>query len=221
MRLVSRLAPLSDASIFPIRGWTSSRDGRESPHFTPWKRYARRRASSLTLLNLNVEPKPKALVGSAGRPRRIRLRRSITLNTTSRYWGVSSPPTQVNPREQHDISSRQIRIWAARCKPAGRNGVRNGLGTGKTTGLVGRIVALICEGISTLDRVVAVTFTEKAAGEMKLRLRAEIERARSAEDVTAERSARLAKAVSQLELARIAGCDVTGSAGVIFPARFN
>ena len=54
-------------------------------------------------------------------------------------------------------------------------------GTGKTTALVGRIVALICEGRSTLDRVVAVTFTEKAAGEMKLRLRAEIERARNAE----------------------------------------
>src|SRR5215470_1027886 len=76
-------------------------------------------------------------------------------------------------------------------------------GTGKTTALVGRIVALICEGVSTLDRVVAVTFTEKAAGEMKLRLRAEIERARNAEDLSAERSARLAKALSQLELARI------------------
>jgi ATP-dependent exoDNAse (exonuclease V) beta subunit len=76
-------------------------------------------------------------------------------------------------------------------------------GTGKTTALVGRIVALICEGISTLDRVVAVTFTEKAAGEMKLRLRAEIERARKAEDLTPDRSARLAKALSQLELARI------------------
>jgi ATP-dependent exoDNAse (exonuclease V) beta subunit len=76
-------------------------------------------------------------------------------------------------------------------------------GTGKTTALVGRIVALICEGVSTLDRIVAVTFTEKAAGEMKLRLRAEIERARNAEDLTPERAARLAKALSQLELARI------------------
>jgi superfamily I DNA/RNA helicase len=44
-------------------------------------------------------------------------------------------------------------------------------GTGKTTVLVGRIVALVREGVSTLDRIVAVTFTEKAAGEMKLRLR--------------------------------------------------
>jgi ATP-dependent helicase/nuclease subunit A len=64
-------------------------------------------------------------------------------------------------------------------------------GTGKTTALVGRIVALISEGVSTLDRIVAVTFTEKAAGEMKLRLRAEIERARNAEDVTPARFARL------------------------------
>ena len=51
-------------------------------------------------------------------------------------------------------------------------------GTGKTTALVGRIVALIRAGLGTLDRIVAVTFTEKAAGEMKLRLRTEIERAR-------------------------------------------
>jgi ATP-dependent helicase/nuclease subunit A len=76
-------------------------------------------------------------------------------------------------------------------------------GTGKTTALVGRIVALICNGVSTLERIVAVTFTEKAAGEMKLRLRAEIERARNAKDLTPERSERLVKALSHLELARI------------------
>ena len=51
-------------------------------------------------------------------------------------------------------------------------------GTGKTTALVGRIVGLVRAGAGTLDRVVAVTFTEKAAGEMKLRLRSEIEKAR-------------------------------------------
>jgi ATP-dependent exoDNAse (exonuclease V) beta subunit len=44
-------------------------------------------------------------------------------------------------------------------------------GTGKTSALVGRIVGLVRTGAGTLDRVVAVTFTEKAAGEMKLRLR--------------------------------------------------
>ncbi|HTY56881.1 MAG TPA: UvrD-helicase domain-containing protein, partial [Candidatus Binataceae bacterium] len=51
-------------------------------------------------------------------------------------------------------------------------------GTGKTTALVSRIVAAVASGRATLDRIVAVTFTEKAAGELKLRLRSEIERAR-------------------------------------------
>ncbi|HEY3999319.1 MAG TPA: UvrD-helicase domain-containing protein, partial [Candidatus Xenobia bacterium] len=48
-------------------------------------------------------------------------------------------------------------------------------GTGKTTSLVRRIVALLERGITTLDRMIAVTFTESAAGELKLRLRGEIE----------------------------------------------
>ncbi len=39
-------------------------------------------------------------------------------------------------------------------------------GTGKTTALVGRIVALLRSGRAELDRIVAVTFTDKAAGEM-------------------------------------------------------
>ena len=55
-------------------------------------------------------------------------------------------------------------------------------GTGKTSALVSRIVSLLRSGRSSLDRVAAVTFTEKAAGEMKLRLRAEIESARAAAD---------------------------------------
>src|SRR5215831_14777935 len=74
-------------------------------------------------------------------------------------------------------------------------------GTGKTTVLIGRIVALLREGIGTLDRIVAVTFTEKAAGEMKLRLRSEIERAR--QEATAEERKRLERALSELELARV------------------
>ena len=36
-------------------------------------------------------------------------------------------------------------------------------GTGKTTALVGRIVGFVRTGVGTLDRTVAVTFTEKAA----------------------------------------------------------
>jgi ATP-dependent exoDNAse (exonuclease V) beta subunit len=56
--------------------------------------------------------------------------------------------------------------------------VQAAAGTGKTTALVGRIVGLIRAGAGTLNRIVAVTFTEKAAGEMKLRLRSEIEKVR-------------------------------------------
>jgi ATP-dependent exoDNAse (exonuclease V) beta subunit len=74
-------------------------------------------------------------------------------------------------------------------------------GTGKTTALVGRLVELICNGVGTLNRIVAVTFTEKAAGEMKLRLRSEIEKARS--KATQEERVRLDWALEELELARI------------------
>ena len=55
--------------------------------------------------------------------------------------------------------------------------------------------------LGTLDRIVAVTFTEKAAGEMKLRLRTEIERART--EAAPEERDRLRRALEELELARI------------------
>ena len=51
-------------------------------------------------------------------------------------------------------------------------------GTGKTTELIHRIVNVLAEGRAEVDRIVAVTFTEKAAGELKLRLREGLEHAR-------------------------------------------
>ena len=51
-------------------------------------------------------------------------------------------------------------------------------GTGKTTALIGRILSGIINGRVNLGNVVAVTFTEFAAGELKLRLRSAIEDAR-------------------------------------------
>ena len=50
-----------------------------------------------------------------------------------------------------------------------------GAGTGKTTVLVERLVNLVVSGTATLDRVVAITFTEPAAGELKMRLRDALE----------------------------------------------
>jgi ATP-dependent exoDNAse (exonuclease V) beta subunit len=76
-------------------------------------------------------------------------------------------------------------------------------GTGKTTALVNRIVSVIGSGRGELARIVAVTFTEKAAGELKLRLRAEIERARQNTEPLSAARARFDLALKQLEEARI------------------
>jgi ATP-dependent helicase/nuclease subunit A len=51
-------------------------------------------------------------------------------------------------------------------------------GTGKTTELVRRIVAILGAGKTTIDKIAAVTFTHKAAGELKLRLREELDKER-------------------------------------------
>ncbi len=51
-------------------------------------------------------------------------------------------------------------------------------GTGKTTELVRRIIRIIETGRAEISQIVAVTFTEKAAGELKLRLREALEEAR-------------------------------------------
>ena len=75
-------------------------------------------------------------------------------------------------------------------------------GTGKTTALVERILSLLRTGNATLRTLVAVTFTEKAAGEMKLRLRTEIEKARTKAANAAEQ-AHLNVALRQLEAAHI------------------
>src|SRR6516225_439834 len=76
-------------------------------------------------------------------------------------------------------------------------------GTGKTTALVKRMVEALASGRARLDRMVAVTFTEAAAGELKLRLRAAIERDRQDERrLPAERD-HLRNALPQLEVARI------------------
>jgi len=85
-------------------------------------------------------------------------------------------------------------------------------GTGKTTELVRRIIRIIETGRAEVREIVAVTFTEKAAGELKLRLREALEAARrTAADVArdfspaadANQLARLDEALSRLEEAQI------------------
>lgn len=52
-----------------------------------------------------------------------------------------------------------------------------GAGTGKTTQLVGRLIALLLEKKVPLSRIAAITFTEKAAAELAQRLRSKLEEA--------------------------------------------
>jgi ATP-dependent exoDNAse (exonuclease V) beta subunit len=76
-------------------------------------------------------------------------------------------------------------------------------GTGKTTELVGRIVRVIADDRAKVGEIVAVTFTEKAAGELKLRLRERLDTERTAAAQNPDRRARLDEAMKQLEEAHV------------------
>jgi ATP-dependent helicase/nuclease subunit A len=76
-------------------------------------------------------------------------------------------------------------------------------GTGKTTELVARIVATLESGRGQLASIIAVTFTEKAAGEMKLRIRTELDRALEGAGEDQTRRVRLRTALAELEVAKI------------------
>jgi ATP-dependent exoDNAse (exonuclease V) beta subunit len=75
-------------------------------------------------------------------------------------------------------------------------------GTGKTTEMVKRIVRVVAEGRASVREIVAVTFTEKAAGELKLRLRQQLEKERGATE-SREATRRLEAAVQNLEEAHV------------------
>ncbi|HEY6391985.1 MAG TPA: UvrD-helicase domain-containing protein [Bryobacteraceae bacterium] len=75
-------------------------------------------------------------------------------------------------------------------------------GTGKTTELIARIVSVLASGATTIDHIVAVTFTNKAAGELKLRLRQELDCARDTAGTEDERK-NIEEALEHLEEASI------------------
>jgi ATP-dependent helicase/nuclease subunit A len=70
-------------------------------------------------------------------------------------------------------------------------------GTGKTTSMVGRMVELVAGGICEPDRIAAVTFTRKAAGELRTRFREELEHRLDEGSESGERASRLARALEQ------------------------
>ncbi|MCC7155731.1 MAG: UvrD-helicase domain-containing protein [Bryobacterales bacterium] len=94
---------------------------------------------------------------------------------------------------------------AARARIRGSLGesllVEASAGTGKTSELVKRIVAVLGAGLTHVSRIVAVTFTNKAAGELKLRLRQGLDRER--QDAEGDRARNLEEALARLEEASI------------------
>ena len=75
-------------------------------------------------------------------------------------------------------------------------------GTGKTTELVRRILRMLATGRAKMIEIVAVTFTEKAAGELKLRLREALEQDR-AKAIDSDVRERLEQALATLEEAHV------------------
>jgi ATP-dependent helicase/nuclease subunit A len=80
--------------------------------------------------------------------------------------------------------------------------VEAGAGSGKTTSLVDRMIALLATGRTSIETLAAVTFTRKAAAELRGRFQVALERARLAEKDPAVRE-RLETALTGLERAFI------------------
>ena len=74
-------------------------------------------------------------------------------------------------------------------------------GTGKTTSLVTRIVELIRTGRSEIARIAAITFTVKAAAQLRERLHEKLEKARV--EASGEERERIAAAIDGLDRAFI------------------
>jgi len=104
---------------------------------------------------------------------------------------------QARPRHDDDAARRRIRESLDESLF-----VEASAGTGKTTEMVHRIVNVLRAGLTTIDRVVAVTFTHKAAGELKLRLRQGLDRARGL-DPDPQSRRHLEDALARLEEASI------------------
>jgi ATP-dependent helicase/nuclease subunit A len=103
----------------------------------------------------------------------------------------------VIPRLEGDANARE----AIRTSLGESLVVEASAGTGKTTELVNRIVAVLRAGLAKIDQVVAVTFTHKAAGELKVRLRQELDNARRT--ASGDELEHLEQAIEHLEEAAI------------------
>ena len=81
--------------------------------------------------------------------------------------------------------------------------VEAGAGTGKTTILVERIVNLIESGLATIDSIAAITFTNSAAEELKIRIREKLDSCSQDEDKTIIQRERSFRGVNDIDKATI------------------
>ncbi len=100
----------------------------------------------------------------------------------------------MNPHPSHATSSDSEARLRIRESIGESLIVEASAGTGKTTELVSRIVAVLKTGTVRIQQIAAVTFTHKAAGEMKLRLRTELDKERAASPQLEEPLAHLEEA---------------------------
>ncbi|HXF52243.1 MAG TPA: UvrD-helicase domain-containing protein, partial [Dehalococcoidia bacterium] len=80
--------------------------------------------------------------------------------------------------------------------------VEAGAGTGKTSALVDRVVALVLNG-TPVERIVAITFTEKAAAELRERIRTALEKANCSDPQHEQRVARALESLDRAEFSTI------------------
>ncbi len=81
--------------------------------------------------------------------------------------------------------------------------VEAGAGTGKTTSLVERVVGLVSKGVTTLDRIAAITFTEAAASELSDRVREVLEKAANDSALSPSERQRCRQGIDDLDQASI------------------
>ena len=79
--------------------------------------------------------------------------------------------------------------------------VEAGAGSGKTTALVGRMVALVRTGTASVNEIAAVTFTRKAAGELRQHFQEAREKDRLAPECTPDQLHCLDRALQDIDQA--------------------
>ncbi len=144
------------------------------------------------------ERRPAPCARGAGRGGRRRARTLPRARARGRGGGAMTLRERAPDQDQRDaaIGARGVNVIADA-----------GAGTGKTTLLVARLVELVAPGDDgaalALERVAAITFTRKAAGELKLRIREALLRELARADLTNVRRRRLADALAVLDTAHV------------------